>query len=344
MKKPELVVPSPNETVAKLAMEMGADAVYLPITGHVSIRFGSRFFSIEDIPRLARFAEERKKRVFVVANGFPRIGEEKKYQDIILKAMDAGAHGVVIGSIGLLRWAAQIKKEIGFRGIVIASGVVSAVSSLSSRFLSSIGVDRVIVPRLLSISELSDYSTSPIEFDVFTHAFICSAWDGKLCKLPSSLFGKALEGGACITDALVEDGDNITLKNGRILKKKPPVIDDSSEKLSFSKAKPMLSPCFCDFETLVEETRIPFQIANKTLQSELFALPRLIKMGTTGLKVIPEGGGEENIRKTISIWRSAIDTFIESPDTWEVKEEWMDWFLHQYPRVVFDATLRRDFI
>jgi len=347
MKKPELVVPSPNETVARLALEAGADTVYLPLTGHVSIRFASRFFSIDDIPRLASFAHERQKKVFMVANGFPKMGEEKTYQDIIKRGMEIGVDGIVLGSIGLLRWAAKLKKANGYSGSIIASGIVSAVSSRSPRFLANIGVDRIIVPRLLNSAELADYAkNTSVEFEVYTHGFLCSAWDGKLCKLPEHIFGRHIEHGACIVNPhiLKQDSDGVRLPEGKVLKKSPNTEIKDSGILSFSESKPMVSACFCDFETVVDGKKLPFKVAEQTLQSELFAIPKLIKLGTAGFKVIPEGGGEENIVQTVSVWRTAIDSFMESPDTWHVKDEWMLPFLRRYPRVAFDASMRRDFI
>jgi len=347
MKKPELVVPSPNEKVAKLALEAGADTVYLPLTGHVSIRFASKFFSLDDIPPLTDFAHERQKKVFMVANGFPKMGGEKTYQDIIKRGMEIGVDGIVLGSIGLLRWAAKLKKANGYPGSIIASGIVSAVSSRSPRFLAGIGVDRIIVPRLMSIAELGDYAkNAPVEFEVYTHGFLCSAWDGKLCKLPEHIFGRHIEQGACIVNPqiLEQDSDGVRLPEGKVLKKCPNTEITDSGVLSFSENKPMVSACFCDFETVVAGKKLPFRVAEQTLQSELFAIPELIKLGTAGFKIIPEGGGEENIAKTVSVWRAAIDSFIESPDTWYVKEEWMAQFLRRYPRVVFDASMRRDFL
>jgi len=347
MKKPELVVPSPSETVAKLALDAGADTVYLPLTGHVSIRFASNFFSLDDIPPLTSFAHERQKKVFMVANGFPRMGGEKPYRDIIKRGMEIGVDGIVLGSIGLLRWAAKLKEANGYPGSIIASGIVSASSSSSPRFLASIGVDRIIVPRLLSIAELAEYAkNASVEFEVYTHGFLCSAWDGKLCKLPEYIFGRHIEHGACIVNPqiLEQDSDGVRLPEGKVLKKYPNTEITGSGALSFSENKPLLSACFCDFETLVAGKRLPFRVAKQTLQSELFAIPELIRLGTAGFKVIPEGGGEENIVQTVSVWRTAIDSFIESPDTWRIKEEWTLPFLRRYPRVVFDASMRRDFI
>ncbi len=347
MNKPELVVPSPNEAVAKLALSTGADAVHLPITGHVAIRFACDFFSIDEIPPLTQFAHGLGKRVFMVANAFPSLDQEEEYKKLVLRGIDAGVDGIVLGSIGLIRWASEEKIKRNYNGSIIASGVVSAISPVSPSFLASIGVDRVIAPRLLTLNELGEYvSNSEIECEVYTHGFLCAAWDGKICDLPASVFGEHIEKGACIInpDNLSKTGPNLCLADGSILQKELPIeVDGSGENLSFSGSKQMLSACFCDFDIPVDAGLAPFNFGRKTLQSEFYSVPSLIDAGVAGLKVIPEGGGEENIVNTVRIWREVIDSYIESPTEWHVRQEWADWFLGQYKNVVFDATLRRDY-
>ena len=70
MEKPELLAPGGSLEKLKVAIEYGADAVY--IGGEAfSLRVAAENFSLDDIKEGIAFAHERGKKVYLTANILP---------------------------------------------------------------------------------------------------------------------------------------------------------------------------------------------------------------------------------------------------------------------------------
>ncbi|MEE8168894.1 MAG: peptidase U32 family protein [Candidatus Hydrothermarchaeales archaeon] len=316
----ELVVPTPNLEVLKAALDSGADSVYVPITKKVSIRFGSSFFSLGEMEKAVGYAHDLGKKAYVVVNAHVRDRGLEDFQRTVESIYSAEADGVVVSSFGVIDW---INKHYPIK--IIASGVASAISPEDALFLKSLGVTRVIIPRLRSLQSIKEYKEKTnMEVEVYVSGFICSAWDGKRCFLPSLLYDVGTESGLCIPK-------DVKRVSGLYLAGDHPIRSVRLGTDSFStrhgsvgiEGQGLITPCIGDYIVKCGDDSIKAHLMEFEVQCDLAAIPYLIKNNVDSLKVVAEVKSLDYIKKMVEVWRKAIDAYEASPESWKVEEGWI---------------------
>ncbi len=199
MRNIELITAINNVSFLEAACESPADGIYIPLSGLVNIRWKRDFFSQNQLDDLVAAAHRARKKLYPVINGQIVEAELAIYRDAARRIYASGADGLVLGDPGLLAWVREnifLNREFK----LIASSSASARTSEDLSFWSSEGADRVILPRLQSLSDISDISCgSPLELELFVHGLICPVWEGVSCLWPKAAFAERADWGCCVS-------------------------------------------------------------------------------------------------------------------------------------------------
>ncbi|MDR1794785.1 MAG: U32 family peptidase [Erysipelotrichaceae bacterium] len=173
----ELLAPAGNLSCLKLAVSYGADAVYIGI-GNFSLRNDSTGFSERSIIAATRFAHRAKAKVYGAINFIPHDSDFKSLTNTIKKLERLHLDGVICASAEILR---LVKKNTKLP--VFISTQQSVLNSAAIAFWKSLGADRVILGRELSIDQIKRLcETSEVELECFIHGGMCTNLSGR-CHL-----------------------------------------------------------------------------------------------------------------------------------------------------------------
>src|SRR5699024_4593424 len=101
MKKPELLAPAGNLEKLKIAINYGADAVYLAGKAY-GLRASAGNFSMEEMEKGIQFAHERGKNVYVTLNIIPHNSDLNGLDQYIRDIDKIGVDAVIVADPGII--------------------------------------------------------------------------------------------------------------------------------------------------------------------------------------------------------------------------------------------------
>ncbi|MGM9825266.1 MAG: U32 family peptidase [Paludibacteraceae bacterium] len=193
-----LLSPARDISVAKAAIQAGADAVYIGAP-----RFGARQAagnSLDDLQALVQYAHTYGVQVLVTLNTLLREEEYAEAVEMAWALYHIGIDALIIQDLRLLtfrlppirlhastqcdnRTAEQVIRlqELGFRRVVLAREL-------------SISEIRAIRDTVVAHSEA--HGQTPIELEAFVHGALCVSYSGR-CYMSEVLTGRSANRGAC---------------------------------------------------------------------------------------------------------------------------------------------------
>lgn len=188
----ELLAPAGNLEKAQIALEYGADAVYVG-GKKFSLRARASNFTIDDLEELAKFAHERNKKVYVTTNIIPHEDDLDGLDDYLLDLERIGINGIITSSMYIIKRAEKIAPKLERH--VSTQTSVSNIEAL--RFLEKQNVKRVVLSRELSIDEITKITKETnLEIEVFIHGGMCSSYSGR-CVLSNRFARRDANRGGC---------------------------------------------------------------------------------------------------------------------------------------------------
>lgn len=194
-KEIELILPAGNFEKLKYVLAYGADAVYLGVP-QFSLRarengFKKRLSVVESVD----YAHALGKKVYITANIFPhnhKIDSFLKYIKTILSECKPEAW--IMSDPGLI----MLLKENFPEQNIHLSVQANTMNYASVRFWQKIGIQRIILSRELSISEIKKIKDAcpNMELEVFVHGSICIAYSGR-CLISNYLSYRDSNQGTC---------------------------------------------------------------------------------------------------------------------------------------------------
>ncbi len=188
----ELLAPSKDIEKAKIAIDMGADAVYLGGKKY-SLRARASNFGPYEIQEIVRYAHEQNKKVYVTVNMVFHDGDLVGVEDYIKELADFGVDALIVESVGLLT---LIKKTAPKLEVHIST----QASALNSRVVETYalwGADRVVLARECSMHDIEIISKrSKMPLEVFIHGGMCANYSGH-CTLSNHYCLRDANRGGC---------------------------------------------------------------------------------------------------------------------------------------------------
>lgn len=197
-KKPELLIPAGSLEVLKVAIDYGADAVY--IGGQ---KFGLRAkagnFSIDEMKEACDYVHKAGKKLYVTVNIFAHNddieGIKEYFNELIDAGLDKEIDALIISDPGIFTIAKDMLPDMEIH----ISTQANNTNYITYNFWYKAGAARVVAARELSLNELKtirDNIPEDMEIEAFMHGAMCISYSGR-CLLSSYFTGRDANKGAC---------------------------------------------------------------------------------------------------------------------------------------------------
>ena len=192
MRDVELLAPVGSFESLKAAVQNGADAVYL---GGKS--FGARAsannFDREELKAAVEYAHIRGVQVFVTTNTLRKENEIAEFLEYAKFLYDIDVDAIILQDIGMAR---LIKRELPDFELHASTQMV-AHSLEDVKYLESVGFDRVVLAREVTVEEIKHICDNcKADIEVFVHGALCVCYSGQ-CLMSSMIGNRSGNRGRC---------------------------------------------------------------------------------------------------------------------------------------------------
>lgn len=190
----ELLAPVGNSQNFHVALESGADAVYIGAPDF-NARNLARDVSLEEIGAMIDFCHDRDKKIYLAANSLILEKEVRSVTRDLAIIEKMAPDALIVQDMGLVRLINEYFPDINIHG----STLTTAHNSESVNVMANMGCDRVVLARELTLKEIETIArkTPDTELEIFIHGAMCFSYSG-LCMFSSYLGGKSSLRGRCV--------------------------------------------------------------------------------------------------------------------------------------------------
>ena len=184
----ELLAPARNADIAIVAIDHGADAVYIGAPHH-----GARCAagnSIDDIRRVVDYARRFNVRVYVTLNTLVYDDELQDVRNLVYELYDAGVDALIVQDMALL--------EMKLPPIALHASTQCDISSPGrARFLEQAGFSQLVLARELTLEEIKAVrKATTVPLEAFVHGALCVSYSGN-CQASQVITGRSANRGEC---------------------------------------------------------------------------------------------------------------------------------------------------
>lgn len=193
-RKVELLVPAGSLEVLKVAVDYGADAVYIGGQAY-GLRAKADNFSIEEMKKAVKYAHAKNAKVYVTANIFAHNYDIEGMKAYFEQLKDTGVDAVLVSDPGIFMLAKEIMPDMELH----ISTQANNTNYLTYNFWYNMGAKRVVTARELSLVEIKqirEHIPEDVEIESFMHGAMCISYSGR-CLLSSYFTGRDANRGAC---------------------------------------------------------------------------------------------------------------------------------------------------
>ena len=193
MKKPELLSPAGLIKNMRYAFAYGADAVYAGLPRY-SLRVRNNDFRLPNLEQGINEAHDLGKKFFVAANILPHTAKIKTFIEDMEPIIAFGPDALIMADPGLIMMVKEKWPDMSIHLSVQAN----TLNSPAVKFWQSVGIERIILSRELSLEEVSKIRDDcpDVELEVFVHGSLCIAYSGR-CLLSGYFNHRDPNQGAC---------------------------------------------------------------------------------------------------------------------------------------------------
>lgn len=287
MMKPELLAPAGNMEKMKMALLYGADAVYLGGKAFGLRAFGGNF-SQEELAEAVEFAHNLSKKVYVTVNIFPHNSDIAKLPEYLAFLDSIRVDAILVADLGIFTMAKEYAPHVELHISTQANNTNWAAVNA----WADLGASRVVLAREMSLAEIHEIREKcPVELEMFVHGAMCISYSGR-CLMSNYMAGRDANRGSCAQPcrwnyALVEEK-----RPGQYF----PVMEDERGTYIFNSKDMCLLPY----------------------------LPDVIQSGVNSLKIEGRMKSVHYAASVVKAYREAIDSYFESPEKFQIKQEWIE--------------------
>jgi len=285
--KPELLAPAGNMEKLKVAIRYGADAVYLGGKAF-GLRNLAGNFTLPELSEAVQYAHDRGVKVYLTVNAFADNLELAELERYLEETAPIPLDAYIAADPGVVD---LIRERFPERDIHLSTQA-NTTNWRSARFWQSQGVKRVNLAREMSLEQMRETAARcDIELEAFVHGAMCISYSGR-CLLSGAMTGRDANKGECTQPcrwnyAIVEES-----RPGEYF----PIREDETGTFIFN------SKDLC----LIEQ------------------LPELVRAGVGSLKIEGRMKGIYYAASVIRIYRQALDSYWEDPESYRLKPEWLE--------------------
>ncbi len=189
----ELLAPAGTLPAFEVALQEGADAVYIGAPG-LNARALARDFSFAEIAAMTTFAHSKGKKLYVAMNSLLKEGEVRMALETLFRLSVIGPDALIIQDLGILHLVRHFFPDLPLH----ASTLMTVTNSMAAHYLKNIGFQRIVLARELSLEEIRTiHQRSETALEMFIHGAMCFSYSG-LCRFSSLHGGKSSLRGQCV--------------------------------------------------------------------------------------------------------------------------------------------------
>ena len=288
MDKIELLAPAGDLEKLKMAIEYGADAVYLG-GDNFGLRKASKNFSMEEIEEGINYAHERGKRVYITLNIVPHNDDLQGLEEYVTKLHEIKTDAVIVSDPGMYSIIRRTAPDLEIH----LSTQASVTNYETIMFWYELGIRRIVLARELSfeeIIEMVEKLPKDLEIETFVHGAMCMSYSGR-CLISNYMTGRDANRGDC--------AHACRYKYSLVEEKRPgeyfPVYEDEDGTFI------MNSKDLCMIEHI----------------------PELIHAGIKSFKIEGRVKSSYYVGTVIRSYRMAIDEYYKDPENYKYDEKWL---------------------
>ena len=192
--KPELLAPAGDLIRLKIAIDNGADAVYLG-GKNFGMRAGTNNFTNEEMIEGLAYAHEHGAKAYVTCNIAPTDIEIDLIPEFFKFLEEIKVDGVIIADLGVMALANEYAPSIDIH----MSTQAGIVNHATANQLYKMGAKRIVLARELSfeqIKKIRDNTPEDLEIEAFVHGAMCMAFSGR-CLISQYMINRDGNRGEC---------------------------------------------------------------------------------------------------------------------------------------------------
>jgi len=289
MIRPEILAPAGNIDKLKIAIDFGADAVYLG-GSKLNLRAFADNFTNEQLKEGVEYAHERNRKVYVTMNVFPHNEDLTGVEDYLRDLYNIGVDAIIASDPAIIATAREVVPELEIH----LSTQANNVNWRSAKFWYDQGVKRIVMARELSLTEIKqmrDNLPEECEIEAFVHGSMCISYSGR-CLISNYMTGRDANRGAC--------AQACRYKYHLVEEKRPgeyyPVVEDENGTYI------MNSKDLCMIEHIDD----------------------VIKAGVYSLKIEGRMKSLYYVAAVVKSYRQAVDAYLNDPENYEFSPKWME--------------------
>ncbi|MDE2401473.1 MAG: U32 family peptidase [Burkholderiales bacterium] len=311
LKKPELVCPAGSLRALEVAIDAGADAVYMGLKDATNARnFAGLNFDAAQARQGVRHAHDRGRKVLMALNTYAQADHPERWFKAVDVAADIGVDALILADPAVMAYSRRVHPDLRLHLSVQASATnYEAIEFYRERY----GIQRAVLPRVLTMSQIAHLiRNTTVEIEVFGFGSLCVMVEGR-CALSSYVTGHSPNNtGVCSPASAVrweEHGGAVDARLGGVL------IDryEANE----HRAYPTL--CKGRFEV---EGAVDYAIEEPTSLNTLELLPTLMQAGVAAIKIEGRQRGTAYVQQVTRVWRQAVDACANQPARFAVQPGW----------------------
>lgn len=289
MQKPEVLAPAGSLEKLKIAVDFGADAVYIG-GGKLNLRAFSDNFSNDEIIEGVKYCHDRGRKLYVTMNVFPRNHDLKGSEDYIKGLYNIGIDAIIVADPSIVSIAKEAAPELEIH----LSTQANITNWRAAKFWYDQGVKRIVLARELTFTEINNIKKNVpegCELEIFVHGSMCMAYSGR-CLISNYMLGRDANKGICSNACRYK---YYLVEETRPNEYYPVIEDDDGTYIMNSKDLCMINH-----------------------------IPDLIRGGAHSFKIEGRMKNEFYVASVVKAYREAIDSYYEDPNNYEFKKEWGD--------------------
>jgi len=309
---PELVCPAGSLRALQVAVDAGADAVYMGLKDATNARnFAGLNFDDAAVRDGVAYAHRRGAKVLMALNTFADARDDGPWRRAVDKAVALGADALIVADSAVMAYCREQHPGLRLHLSVQASATSHAAIEFYRR---RYGIQRAVLPRVLTLQQVGQVvKNTEVDIEVFGFGSLCVMVEGR-CALSSYATGQSPNNaGVCSPPSAVRWQDSAQGVQARL---NGVLID------CYASDEPRGYPTLCKGRFAVEGER-EYALEEPTSLNTLAVLPELIDMGVKAVKIEGRQRSAAYVEQVTRVWRAAIDHALAQRTRYSVQPEWV---------------------
>ncbi|MFC5630484.1 MULTISPECIES: peptidase U32 family protein [Streptococcus] len=287
-RRPEVLAPAGTLEKLKVAVDYGADAVFVGGQAY-GLRSRAGNFSMEEMREGIDYAHARGAKVYVAANMVTHEGNEEGAGAWFRELRDMGLDAVIVSDPALIEICATESPGLEIH----LSTQASATNVETFHFWKEYGLTRVVLAREVSMEELAEIRRrTDLEIEAFVHGAMCISYSGR-CTLSNHMSDRDANRGGC----------------SQSCRWKYDLYD-----MPFGQERKSI------------EGEVPEAFSMSAVDMSMIDhIPDMIENGVDSLKIEGRMKSIHYVSTVANCYKAAVDAYMESPEKFEaIKQDLVD--------------------